>query len=249
MRLCHGDWRGLTVGSKNGVDRNRMDKNKSRTDLLAAGRKKLQQFRQKKDGKGSGSGKSTKTSDKSEKHEADADVVSSATKPTAVPQTPEGETESRVDANLENINSSGSHSGEISTASDINAAAPSAVPITHERNAVETLIYQNAESASQEVGFSKCDVNFSATNMGESTGGTDAEVARISSLDSSHVMDSRGLAKDANMSISVDVSAQPTSVDDTDQTKGRDEESLPPSQNINTSLVQEREDQVTDVGS
>ncbi|KAM0973741.1 hypothetical protein ACFX2C_017026 [Malus domestica] len=226
-----------------------MDKNKSRTDLLAAGRKKLQQFRQKKDGKGSGSGKSTKTSDKSEKHEADADVVSSATKPTAVPQTPEGETESRVDANLENINSSGSHSGEISTASDINAAAPSAVPITHERNAVETLIYQNAESASQEVGFSKCDVNFSATNVGESTGGTDAEVARISSLDSSHVMDSRGLAKDANMSISVDVSAQPTSVDDTDQTKGRDEESLPPSQNINTSLVQEREDQVTDVGA
>ncbi|TQD86765.1 hypothetical protein C1H46_027638 [Malus baccata] len=221
-----------------------MDKNKSRTDLLAAGRKKLQQFRQKKDGKGSGSGKSTKTSDKSEKHEADADVVSSATKPIAVPQTTEGETESRVDANLENINSSGSHSGEISTASDINAAAPSAVPITHERNAVETLIYQNAESASQEVGFSKCDVNFSATNVGESTGGTDAEVARISSLDSSHVMDSRGLAKDASMSISVDVSAQPTSVDDTDQTKGRDEESLPPSQNINTSLVQEREDQL-----
>ncbi|KAB2619202.1 nucleoprotein TPR-like [Pyrus ussuriensis x Pyrus communis] len=248
-RRCRGDWRGLTVGSKNGVDRNRMDKNKSRTDLLAAGRKKLQQFRQKKDGKGSGSGKSTKTSDKSEKHEADADVVSSATKPTAVPQTPEGETESHVDANLENINSSGSHSAEISTASDINAAAPSAVPITHERNAVETLIYQNAESASQEVGFSKHDVNFSTMNVGENTGGTDAEVARVSSLDSSHVMDSRVLAKDANMSISVDVLAQPTSVDDTDQTKGRDEESLPPSQNINTSLVQEREDQVTDVGA
>lgn len=36
-----------------------MDKNKNRTDLLAAGRKKLQQFRQKKDGKG---GKSSKAS-------------------------------------------------------------------------------------------------------------------------------------------------------------------------------------------
>lgn len=36
-----------------------MDKNKSRTDLLAAGRKKLQQFRQKKDGK---AGKSSKAS-------------------------------------------------------------------------------------------------------------------------------------------------------------------------------------------
>ncbi|XP_071733748.1 uncharacterized protein [Rutidosis leptorrhynchoides] len=38
-----------------------MDKNKNRTDLLAAGRKKLQQYRQKKDGKGSkSSGKGSK---------------------------------------------------------------------------------------------------------------------------------------------------------------------------------------------
>ncbi|CAI9284990.1 unnamed protein product [Lactuca saligna] len=38
-----------------------MDKNKNRTDLLAAGRKKLQQYRQKKDGKGSkSSGKANK---------------------------------------------------------------------------------------------------------------------------------------------------------------------------------------------
>ncbi|TQE00564.1 hypothetical protein C1H46_013808 [Malus baccata] len=222
-----------------------MDKNKSRTDLLSAGRKKLQQFRQKKDGKGSGSGKSTKKSSKSEKHEADADAVSSATKPTALTQAPEGETESRVDANLENINSSGSHSGEISTASDIEvvSAAPSAVPITHEGNAVETLIDKNAELASQEVAFSQHDVNFSATNEGESTVGTDAEEARVSSLDTSHVMDSGGLAKDANMSMPVDVSMQPISVDNTDQTKGRDEEPLPSPESINTSLVQEREDQ------
>ncbi|KAM1022573.1 hypothetical protein ACFX15_042688 [Malus domestica] len=228
-----------------------MDKNKSRTDLLSAGRKKLQQFRQKKDGKGSGSGKSTKKSSKSEKHEADADAVSSATKPTALTQAPEGETESRVDANLENINSSGSHSGEISTASDIEvaSAAPSAVPITHEGNAVETLIDKNAELASQEVAFSQHDVNFSATNEGESTVGTDAEEARVSSLDTSHVMDSGGLAKDANMSMPVDVSMQPISVDNTDQIKGRDEEPLPSPESINTSLVQEREDQVTDVGA
>ncbi|KAL0312224.1 UNVERIFIED_CONTAM: hypothetical protein Sradi_5621700 [Sesamum radiatum] len=37
-----------------------MDKSKNRTDLLAAGRKKLQQFRQKKDGKGSNSKSSGK---------------------------------------------------------------------------------------------------------------------------------------------------------------------------------------------
>uniref|UniRef100_A0A7N0R8J7 Uncharacterized protein n=1 Tax=Kalanchoe fedtschenkoi TaxID=63787 RepID=A0A7N0R8J7_KALFE len=61
-----------------------MDKSKSRTDLLAAGRKKLQQFRQKKDGKGSGSsssssshGKSSKKHGKVEKHDVNADSVSS----------------------------------------------------------------------------------------------------------------------------------------------------------------------------
>lgn len=34
------DYRIVTVGSKNGVDR-KMDKSKSRTDLLAAGKKKV----------------------------------------------------------------------------------------------------------------------------------------------------------------------------------------------------------------
>ncbi|XP_040363683.1 centrosome-associated protein CEP250-like isoform X2 [Rosa chinensis] len=67
-----------------------MEKKKSRTNLLAAGRKKLQQFRQKKD-KGSGShGKSTKKSGKSEQH---------ATKPTALSQVRDGETESAVGSN------------------------------------------------------------------------------------------------------------------------------------------------------
>ncbi|KAI3505518.1 hypothetical protein L1887_27649 [Cichorium endivia] len=57
-----------------------MDKNKNRTDLLAAGRKKLQQYRQKKDGKGS------KSSNKANK--PDGDVVtgdsSSVSKPPPV---------------------------------------------------------------------------------------------------------------------------------------------------------------------
>ncbi|KAL6985095.1 hypothetical protein U1Q18_018473 [Sarracenia purpurea var. burkii] len=51
-----------------------MDKNKSRTDLLAAGRKKLQQFRQKKDSKGS---KSSGKGGKSE-HDSDADAKPAA---------------------------------------------------------------------------------------------------------------------------------------------------------------------------
>ncbi|XP_021834760.1 golgin subfamily A member 4 isoform X1 [Prunus avium] len=237
-----------------------MDKNKSRTDLLAAGRKKLQQYRQKKDSKGSGShGKSSKKSGKSDQNEADADAVSSAAKSTALPQAPEGETESPIDANLNIINSSGSHSGEKSAASEINVAAagPSVVPITHETSVVETPIDQNAESPSQEVGVTKHDVEFSVRNEGENAGTADAEVARVISSDTSHVVDSGGQAKDANMSIPVDVSAQPASVDvaagmcvtvDT-ESLSREEESLPSQENINTVLMQQREDQVTDVGA
>ncbi|KAF2302808.1 hypothetical protein GH714_008529 [Hevea brasiliensis] len=58
-----------------------MDKNKSRTDMLAAGRKK------KKDNKGSSShGKSSKMSGKSEQHESYTDAVSNASNSTALPQ-------------------------------------------------------------------------------------------------------------------------------------------------------------------
>ncbi|XP_024995792.1 golgin subfamily B member 1 isoform X2 [Cynara cardunculus var. scolymus] len=53
-----------------------MDKNKNRTDLLAAGRKKLQQYRQKKDGKGSKpSGKANKSD-----HDVVTDEASSVAK-------------------------------------------------------------------------------------------------------------------------------------------------------------------------
>ncbi|KAK4801557.1 hypothetical protein SAY86_022044 [Trapa natans] len=57
-----------------------MDKNKNRTDLLAAGRKKLQQFRQKKDVKvGTSQGKSSKKASKSEQLESSA--VHTASRP------------------------------------------------------------------------------------------------------------------------------------------------------------------------
>lgn len=214
----------------------------------------LQQYRQKKDSKGSGShGKPSKKSGQSDQNEADA--VSSATKSTALPQAPEGETESPVDANLNIINSSGSHSGEKSATSET-AAGPSVVPITLETSVVEIPIDQNAESPSQEVGVTKHDVEFSVRNEGENTGTADAEVARVISSDMLHVVDSGGQVKDANMSLPVDVSVQPASVDvaagmcvtvDT-ESLSREEESLPSQENINTVLMQQREDQVTDVG-
>ncbi|KAI3690272.1 hypothetical protein L2E82_48251 [Cichorium intybus] len=57
-----------------------MDKNKNRTDLLAAGRKKLQQYRQKKDGKGS---KSSNKANKPDRDVATGDS-SSVSKPPPV---------------------------------------------------------------------------------------------------------------------------------------------------------------------
>nr|KJB06194.1 hypothetical protein B456_001G002300 [Gossypium raimondii] len=70
-----------------------MEKNKNRTDLLTAGRKKLQQFRQKKDGKGSSSkGKSSKKSKKPEQHGSDSDSTNLVAKQTALLQVSEGET-------------------------------------------------------------------------------------------------------------------------------------------------------------
>ncbi|XP_060179494.1 uncharacterized protein LOC132609500 isoform X3 [Lycium barbarum] len=57
-----------------------MDKNKGRTDLLAAGRKKLQQFRQKKDGKGGKSSKASKSAG-----DATPDLVDVTAKSNQVP--------------------------------------------------------------------------------------------------------------------------------------------------------------------
>ncbi|KAI4376354.1 hypothetical protein MLD38_014123 [Melastoma candidum] len=70
------------MGLRTTVPKKKMDKNKGRTDLLAAGRKKLQQFRQKKDGKGSSAhGKSSKKHVKSEPAEDDSDSKVSQSAP------------------------------------------------------------------------------------------------------------------------------------------------------------------------
>lgn len=75
-----------------------MDKNKNRTDLLAAGRKKLQQYRQKKDNKSSNQGKSLNKASKSE-HEVDADVAYSAMKQQRdSPQIPEDDIKLHLDS-------------------------------------------------------------------------------------------------------------------------------------------------------
>lgn len=88
-----------------------MDKNKSRTDLLAAGRKKLQQFRQKKENKGSAShGKTSKKSGKAEQHETDDDASSTTSIPIASSQVTEKEIAAHDDSDLEIVDLPVSHS-------------------------------------------------------------------------------------------------------------------------------------------
>ncbi|KAL7187137.1 hypothetical protein ACSBR1_037244 [Camellia fascicularis] len=92
-----------------------MDKNKNRTDLLAAGRKKLQQYRQKKDTKGS---KSAGKAGKSER-DSDADAASTAAKPAVVLlQDPDGEVSSLHDSDSGIVDSSITRPSENSQAID-----------------------------------------------------------------------------------------------------------------------------------
>ncbi|KAL1168173.1 hypothetical protein V6Z11_A05G067400 [Gossypium hirsutum] len=136
-----------------------MDKNKSRTDMLAAGRQKLQQFRQKKDGKGSSSrGKSSKKSNKS-----DTDAASSVGKPTVSSQVSEGETVA-VDLTVSQFMESSSPSG-LDTTAVVSSLEPS-VSLTGN---VETVVAYNAGVP--------VEVDSSVSNGGESTQCVDSMVS------------------------------------------------------------------------
>ncbi|XP_039019026.1 uncharacterized protein LOC120150394 isoform X2 [Hibiscus syriacus] len=136
-----------------------MDKSNNRTDLLAAGRQKLQQFRQKKDGKGSSSrGKSSRKSNK-----ADADAACSVSKPTVLPQFSEGET-TAVDLAVSQSSESLLPSGLDST-----AVVSSPEPIVSVAGNVETVLPHNAGVPTEVVALGERDVDSSASNGGEST--------------------------------------------------------------------------------
>ncbi|KAL9439839.1 hypothetical protein AB3S75_018663 [Citrus x aurantiifolia] len=229
-----------------------MDKNKSRTDMLAAGRKKLQQFRQKKDGKGSSSqGKSLKKSGKSEQHEADIDAASTAGKPTGS-LVPEGESASpsHVDSNL-GVMDSNSIENSLAPEIDVAAVDSSSVVVTPESCMVEISLARDAVLSPQ-----GGDVPSSVPNEGERMQNTDTEAARAvpSSTVDIPVLD--GETKDADISVVTDGSTQ-SILADTDKREtvtvemenanrdGRLES--PASQEVpDTTLIQVRGDQEAD---
>ncbi|OMO90605.1 Prefoldin [Corchorus olitorius] len=147
-----------------------MDKKNNRSDLLVAGRKKLQQFRQKKDGKGSGSqGKSSKKSNKSEQHESVADATSSAAKPTVSSQVPEGET-AVVDLSV-----SQSMGSSLPSGLDTAAGVSSLESIASETGNAEIILANNDGLPIEVVAHGDGNFDSSVPNGGESTQTIDNE--------------------------------------------------------------------------
>ncbi|WCJ30498.1 Trans-Golgi network-localized SYP41-interacting protein 1 [Euphorbia peplus] len=199
-----------------------MDKNKNRTDLLAAGRKKLQQYRQKKDGKGSSShGKPSKKSSKSDRHDPEVDEVPNLTTSTALSQVPEMEIVPPLNSDLGASDSSVSHQVEKLVASDVSiqAADQSTTPMLPETEFADKAdqdktveFYENATDSSEPNNNESVHVSVSPT-MVDSPDGTTVRV------------DMESINKEV-------------------------EESLPTQEDTpDVSLIYARGDQVTDVGA
>lgn len=116
-----------------------MDKNKNRTDLLAAGRKKLQQYRKKKDGKGS---KSSSKPSKSE-IESDANSTSADKGALASPQLSDRGSSSVTDSDAQNIASSIPSSEDNAQPTSNNDLVPS--PVIPETDLVTTSLDHSVE--------------------------------------------------------------------------------------------------------
>ncbi|KHG27162.1 chromosome partition smc [Gossypium arboreum] len=221
------------VGSEHGADQ--MDKNKSRTDMLAAGRQKLQQFRQKKDGKGSSSrGKSSKKSNKS-----DADAASSVGKPTVSSQVSKGETVA-VDLTVSQFMESSFPSGLDTTV--VSSLEPS-VSLTGN---VETVVAHNAGVP--------VEVDSSVSNGGEGTQCVDSMVSTEIHSSTADIPVSEGETEHIIVpqpSTSVDtVEGTVVKLNLVDSNEGTGRNPLfTPDDFPDTSLSQARGDQVTDVGA
>ncbi|CAN1825378.1 Trans-Golgi network-localized SYP41-interacting protein 1 [Linum perenne] len=137
-----------------------MEKNKNRTDLLAAGRKKLQQYRQKKDGKGSSSNaKSGKKSGKSEPREADCDMTSMSA---GLRQVLEDENMSHVDSSSANLDSLGN---SVATSDDVPDVSQSPVSSLHESENDQLLSGHMPEFSSPYVSVLSNDTDHTESNQ------------------------------------------------------------------------------------
>ncbi|TKY58240.1 sporulation-specific protein 15 isoform X4 [Spatholobus suberectus] len=242
----------VTVGSKNGVDR-RMDQSKSRNDLLAAGRKKLQQFRQKKDSKGGSSrGKSSKQAGKPE---SDSDAASSASISTGSSQVTDGNVEAGSHSNVVDTESSESQSVANSLAPDnIDPSVDSSSVVTTYDIGDETVLESNAELAHQVHGVYENDSMLSTQDQGKIAQDIGADVPEDVSLRTSNSLVPEGGATYDHASAPVAILSPPASVTNVvgesvaDEREGeKREELLILSEDIPDTFVMEtREDQEAD---
>ncbi|KAK3213053.1 hypothetical protein Dsin_017759 [Dipteronia sinensis] len=232
------------------------DKNKSRSDLLKAGRKKLQQFREKKDGKGGSSssshGKSSKKASKSDQHQSDTDAASSATMST-ISSLPEVEDVSNVDSDLRVVDSD-LMENSLAPETDVASVDPSSVVITPEEGIVDASLAHDTELPPLQSGVS--DADSTVPKNKESTQIVDAEESRAMPSATLGAPVLEGETKHADNSGITNLTASSASVDtaeevaEMDTVNGKEREELLPSQKVipDTFLIQSSGDQVTDVG-
>ncbi|KAL2318260.1 hypothetical protein Fmac_032136 [Flemingia macrophylla] len=243
----------VTVGSNNGVDRRvdrRMDRSKNRTDLLAAGRKKLQQYRQKKDNKGGSSrGKSSNQGGKPQLPESDSDATSKASISRVSSQNTDANIEVDSQSNVFNtelLSESQSVANSLSP-DNIDASGDSSSMVTTYDTGDETVLGSNAKLAHQVHEVRENDSSeLSAQDQGDIDQDTGADVPEDVSLRTSDNPVPGGGATYDHASAPVDI-AVTTAVGESFADKGegeKREELLLLSENMsNTSLMQAREDQ------
>lgn len=245
----------VTVGSNNRVDR-KMDRSKSRTDLLAAGKKRLQQFRQKKDSKsGSSRGKSSKKAGIPQLLESDSEAASSASISTVSSRIPDGNVDADNHSNVV-VDTESSESQSLGTSftpsPDHNdPSVDSSSVVTTSDTGGETVLDSIPELAHQVHGVRENDSELSAHVQGETTQDIDADVPEDVSLRTSDsLVPEDGATYDhasgpvATLSLLGSVT---TAVNESAANEGEDEkreELLHLSEDIsNASVMQTREDQ------
>ncbi|XP_017430007.1 trans-Golgi network-localized SYP41-interacting protein 1 isoform X2 [Vigna angularis] len=235
-----------------------MDRNKSRTDLLAAGKKRLQQFRQKKDNKsGSSRGKSSKKAGLPQLVDSDSDAASSVSVSTVSSQITDGNVEDDSHSNVVNTEASESQSVANSLPPDnIDPSVVSSSVVTTYNTGDESVLDSNAELLHQVPGICEKDNESSAQVHGNIAEDIEADVAENVSLSTSGSLVPEGGETHDHASAPVSILSQPApgttvagqSVSEREGEKRA--ELLLLSQGIpNTSVMQTREDQVTDLGA
>ncbi|CAJ1972211.1 unnamed protein product [Sphenostylis stenocarpa] len=245
----------VTVRSNNGVDR-RMDRNKSRTDLLAAGKKRLQQFRQKKDNKGGSShGRSSHKAGKPQL--ADSDAANNASISTVSSQITDGNVEADSHSYVVNTETSESQSIANSLAPDnIDPSVDSLSVVTRYATGDEAVLDSNAELVHQVHGVPEEDNELSAQVQEKIAQDMGADMPEDVCLRTSDSLVPEGGETHDHSSTPVAILSPPTSITTAvgesysvgEDEKGEDllllSEDIP-----NISVMRTREDQVTDLGA